>query len=73
MLCYKLSKSIHNEIEKLILNYIQYLSVANCIYIAICMFRNRFWVIYNTDIFAYILGISFVAILVHIACKRGNK
>lgn len=55
-----------DETERLFLLYIKWLSVVNCGYILVCMFiTNKFVVIYNTDLFAYVLGIGFVVFLIH--------
>jgi len=66
-LCYLAEMSKRNSVfERLFFSYIKYLSIANCIYIVWCIFRGSYWSIYNSDIFAYILGISFIVLLLHV-------
>lgn len=67
-LCYLAEQNLRStEFERLFFCYLKYLSVINCIYIVACVLKGRYWSIYNTDIFAYILGISVVVLLVHFA------
>lgn len=67
----KSTKTIQSH-EIIIFDYVMWLSIVNSFYIAICMFRNKFWVIYQTDIFAYIMGITIVVLLGHIGYNK-NK
>lgn len=70
-LCYLLSSSMRNsKVEQLFFSYLMWLSVANCIYILFCAFREKNFALYNTDIFAYITGIGFIVFLVHCALNK---
>lgn len=60
----------HTGNTKLMFQYLKWLSMANCIYIFICIFREKYVVIHNTGIFAYILAIGFITFLVHCALKK---
>jgi len=60
----------NTENEKLFFIYIKYLSIANCIYIAVCAYKETSFAIYNTDLFAYIMGIGLVVFLIHCAKKK---
>jgi len=60
----------NTENESLFFTYIKYLSIANCIYIAVCVFRDKNFVFYNTSLFAYIMGIGLVVFLIHCAKKK---
>lgn len=59
-----------SENERLMFQYIKFLSIANCIYIAVCAVKNTSFAIYNTPLFAHILGIGFVSFVVHCALKK---
>lgn len=73
-LCYLAEQSKRNSVfERLFFGYMKYLSIANCIYIIWCVFKGAYWSIYNTDVFAYILGISFVILLIHVAILQHNE
>ncbi len=73
-LCYLQSAVKNNSIpERLFFGYLWRLSIANCIYIVICVWKDTYWSIYNTGVFAYILGISFVVLLIHIAIEQHNE
>ena len=72
-LCYLLESTENNTIlERLFFSYLKYLSIANCVYIVWCVLKGTYWSIYHTDVFAYILGISFVVLLMH-AGYESNK
>lgn len=58
------------ENERLLFWYIKYLSLFNCVYIGMCAVKNTSFAIYNTPLFAYILGIGFVSFMVHCALKK---
>lgn len=60
----------NTEIERLFFSYLKFLSIGNCIYILWCILRGKYWSIYHTDIFAYILGIGFLVFLLHFAIKK---
>lgn len=72
-LCYLMEDNINNTVmERLFFSYLKYLSIANCVYIVWCVLNSTYWSIYHTDIFAYILGISFAVLLIH-AGYESNK
>lgn len=72
-LCHLVSGSLYDEIEKLFFKYVEYLSLANVAYIIICYIRGSDFAIYNTDVFAYIIGVSFVAFALQSVYLRGKK
>lgn len=69
---------INNGDEKrLFFNYISYLSLGNAIYASICSVKNHLdgkpgaqWVIFHTDLSAWIIGLGFGIFLVHLALKK---
>lgn len=56
--------------ERLFLQYVTFLSLADALYTTVCVFKDKYWVLYNTNIFAYILGIGFLVFLLHCALKN---
>lgn len=58
------------EDERLLIQYVKYLCVANVIYLFACAWKETSFAIYNTPLFAYILGIGFVSFLIHCAIKK---
>jgi len=56
--------------ERLLLHFMRYYLCANSAYTLVCIFTDSYWSIYQTDIFAYILGISFVVLMVHIGYNK---
>lgn len=54
-----------SENERLFFSYLKWLSLANCIYIATCIVKDKTFAWHNTDIFAYVMGLGFVVFLVH--------
>ena len=70
-LAYSLSERLDYH-EELILKAVAYLSLANFTYTIICFINGKEFAMYNTDVFAYIAGISFVYILTHIAYIKGK-
>lgn len=70
ILCGFLSSYVKEEKERLFFIYIKYLSFANAIYTGICTFSNDQWVIKNTDVSSWIIGLGFVAFLCHLALRN---
>lgn len=62
-----------NKTERLFFTYLKYLSISNCLYILTCIIRGEYWSIYNTDIFAYIMGIGFFVFLIQVAYLNEEK
>jgi hypothetical protein len=60
----------NSENERLFFTYLKWLSLANAVYIAICAYKNYTFALYNTPIFAYVMGIGFVAFMVHCALLK---
>lgn len=56
--------------EKLVFQYVKWLSFANVLYITVCVFKDTYWIIYNTDLFAYIFGLGFLTFLFHCALNE---
>lgn len=56
-----------SESERLMFQYAKYLSLANVIYIVACAFKQENFALYNTPLFAYILGIGLLVFLLHVA------
>lgn len=70
-LCFLLKDiKVFTEDERLFFTYLQWLSVANCLYIFVCIIKDTSFAIYNTDIFAYIMGIGFVVFMIHCALNK---
>lgn len=70
-LCGELEKSDRcNEVERLFFEYLKYALIAETIYTVICVFKDSYWAIYQTDVFAYLWGISFVVLLVYFAANK---
>lgn len=71
MLCYFLENSKgHSYEERLFFNYLKWISWANALYLAICLWKDLTFKIYNTPIFAYVMGIGFIAFLIHCAKNK---
>lgn len=68
-LAFELQKNSKGH-EKLFLQYITALSAANVLYIMVCMYKDKFWIIHNTDLFAYILALGFAVFLIHCATQK---
>ena len=60
-----------SENERLLFSYVKFLSIANVMYVIACAVKDTSFALYNTPLFAYILGFGFVAFLVH--CAINNK
>lgn len=60
-----------SENERLFFEYVKWMSWANCPYILVCMIIGKGFGIMHTDLFAYIIGVGFVAFLIH--CALNNK
>lgn len=60
-----------NKNERLFFEYVKWMSWANCPYILVCIIRGKGYGLLHTDIFAYIIGIGFIAFLIH--CALNNK
>lgn len=56
--------------ENLMFQYIKWLSIINCVYITVCLIKDKYWVYHNTGLFAYIAAIGLVVFLVHCALKK---
>ena len=56
--------------ELLALQYLKFLCLANCAYIIYCIFREKYVVIYQTGVFAYVMGLGFLSFLVHCAIRK---
>ena len=76
-LCHFEAISDKHEDERLFFNYISYLSLGNAIYTSICCVKNHLegksgaqWVIFHTDLSAWIIGLGFGIFLVHLALKK---
>lgn len=69
-LCHTLEKT-HTGNEKLMFQYLKWVSIANCFYIGVCVWKDTYWVLYHTDLFVYIFGIGFLVFLIHAALKEG--
>lgn len=63
----------NDENERLFFSYLKYFSIGNCAYVIACLIFGIDWSIYNTDLMAYLLGIGFVAFLIHLALKRNDN
>lgn len=62
----------NTTVERLFYIYLYRLCIVNCIYVLACLWRGKDWSIYNTSVFAYILGVSFLILLIHIAILQHN-
>jgi len=70
-LAYLQSLSVRNtEHERLLFGSIKYIAIADSLYTLACMINGKDFAIYNTNVFAYVMGISIVVILVHIAYDK---
>lgn len=73
-LSYLLSiNQLDKEIHKLFFSYVWRVSVANCFYILACMVMGKNWSYLHTDIFAYILGITFIVLLIHSGFHKNER
>jgi hypothetical protein len=73
-LCYLMESHKRNsKAERLFFMYLKFLSIGNAIYIVWCLLRGSYWSIYHTDIFAYILGIGFIAFMFHLPIRLRKK
>ena len=58
------------EYERLLFKFVSYIAFTDAAYTLVCMFKGSDFAIYNTNVFAYIIGISLVVLLVHIAVNK---
>lgn len=71
MLCYFLeSNKSQTAEERLFFNYLKWISWANTLYLVICIHKDWTFKLYNTPIFAYIMGIGFIVFLIHCAKNK---
>lgn len=58
------------EDERLFFSYLHWLSVAGVVYLIACLYYGKEFALYNTPLFAYILGVGFFAFMLHRAIKK---
>lgn len=63
----------NTKVERLFYTYLYRVCIVNCVYVLACLFRGKDWSIYNTSVFAYILGVSFLVLLIHSAILKHNE
>lgn len=70
-LCYLLEDLKYlAKAEQLFFTYLKFISIANCIYIVWCILKGSRFSMLHTDTMAWIMGIGFIAFLVHNALRK---
>ena len=57
------------ETERLLFYFVCTMSVGRAFYTSLCIYENKAWVLYNTDIFCFIVCVCFVILLIYLALK----
>lgn len=70
-LCYELEKvNKFSKDEILLFQYIKYISISFSLYTIACCIRGNSFVILNTPVSSYILGIGFLSFILHSLLNR---
>lgn len=75
VLCaFVLSNKPNTYWEELFFNYCAYMTLGRAAYTAYCMFiDSNGWVIYHTDVFQFIVGVTFAILALYVAIKSQIK
>lgn len=66
---FALSGKPNTVIEKLFLQYSMYVTFGRALYTVYCLFMSKPWIIHNTDVFAFIVAVTFLIFLFYVAYK----
>lgn len=58
------------RIDKLLFYYVATMSIGRGIYTSFCVYAKRAWILYNTDVFTFILCVSFGLFLIYLAKSK---
>ena len=70
-MCYLVGISEKDKTGRLFFEYVKYMCLSQCFYVAWCIYKGKGYSIGHTDIMAYILGLGFATFLLH--CALNNK
>lgn len=56
-----------NKRDKLLLYYVAALSVGRAVYTSFCVYKDKEWVLYYTDVFVFIMCVTFGLFLISLA------
>lgn len=75
VLCvFVLSNKPNTYREELFLKYCAYMTLGRALYMLYCVFiDNDGWVIYHTDVFQFIVGVTFAILVLYVAIKSQIK
>lgn len=59
----------NTEIERLLLKYVTFMTLCRALYTVYCVFYEDKIVIYNTDVFRFVVTVTFLILIYHIALK----
>lgn len=54
-------------VERLFLQYSLFATVGRGLYTLYCLFMSAPWIVYNTDVFAFILAVTFLILIIYVA------
>ena len=60
----------YTEDESLFIQYLMWLTLSRLAYTAYCVFMEREWILYHTNVYNVLIGVSFVVVLITIALKK---
>ena len=71
ILCYFLNTfNALTKNEKLFIQFSMFLTICRLLYTTYCVFMNKAWILYNTDVFNVLTAISFAVLLITCATKK---
>lgn len=53
--------------DKLLFYYVAILSIARAFYTSFCVYAAKSWILYNTDVFGFIISVTFYIYLFYLA------
>lgn len=56
-----------NKRDKLLLYYVAALSIVRAFYTSVCIYAEKSWILYNTDVFVFITSVTFGLLLISLA------
>lgn len=70
VLCvFVMSNKVNTEVERLFLKYVCFMTMCRAVYTVYCVFTEDKLVIYNTDVFQFVVTVTFLILLLHVALK----
>lgn len=71
LLCHiALSGCKHSETDKLFIQFSMWLSISRILYTAYCVFMNKAWILFHTDVYNVLIAISLAIVSINCALKK---